>query len=187
MPSNCSWIIIPGGCLQVAYWCIILLLHTFHVLVAYRTPHTHLETWRRKSTIWVSWCLCAFLFRAFSVLPGSHTGMWQCPVVVFPTKRVEVPGLDVVHSLKRSWMHREQFQSWEGHHSMEVFGRNDSKWVAFRCILRSLFESDLLCCQEIPRPYSRKQFSLVLHPSDILALGIRVVKSFATSPPHCLS
>lgn len=72
--------------------------------------------------------VCARIFSTlFSALPGSHAGMWQCSVVVFPTKRFEVPGLDVVHCLKRSGMHREQFQSWEGHHSMQVFGRNDSK------------------------------------------------------------
>ena len=62
-PANCSWII-RRGWLQVAYWWIISS-HTFHVLVAYKTPRAHGATWRRKSTIWVSWCLCPYLFHAF--------------------------------------------------------------------------------------------------------------------------
>lgn len=78
-PANCSWII-RRGWLQVAYWWIISS-HTFHVLVAYKTPRAHGATWRRKSTIWVSWCLCPYLFHAFlrfTRQPGRDVALFRC-------------------------------------------------------------------------------------------------------------
>ena len=61
---------------------------------------------------------------------------------------------------------------------------------SIRCILKSFFDSFfpfiILYVVRKSQELIQESNSRLWHPSDILALGIRVVKSFAASPPHWL-